>query len=103
MLILLFLLLQASGQPQAVEPSPDVIVRGQHLSKLRLDISIDGDFLMDCHVAVSSGDTFIDSQACRAADVCVSRGMRTSSRLLACIDHRIALAVSRHDATKSEN
>jgi hypothetical protein len=103
MLILPFLLMQAVGQPQAVEPSPDVVVTGRLFSKLRLGISLDGDFLVDCRVAVSSGDTFIDSQACRAAGVCVSRGMRTSSRLLACIDHRIALAVSRHEATNSAN
>jgi hypothetical protein len=101
--ILALILLQVAAQPPAVAPpSPEIEVVGRRLAKLRLDLGIEGFELTGCRVSVSSGDAFVDGQACRAAAICVRRHDIASARLLDCIDGEIVLAVRQHDAPASQ-
>ena len=80
---------------------PDVEVVGRRLAKLRLDIGVDDEGLTDCRITMTSGDSFVDSQACPAAKVCARGPSRAQAYLLACIDGRIGSAVLRHDRPAS--
>ena len=95
---LFVLLLAAPQRPVAEATAPEIEVIGKRLAKIRLDISRDGVEVTGCRVAVTSGDKFVDDQACPAAKVCFRRGNMDYTHLLSCIDHRIALTISQLDA-----
>ncbi len=78
---------------EAVVPPENIEVMGRRLEKLRLDLAMNDNRLKGCRVSVSSGDRFIDDQACKGAYSCVSSGVVESRTLLRCINDRIVVAV----------
>lgn len=86
----------------------EIRVLGTRLKKLKLDLVIREKQLRHCRISISSGDRLIDQQACKAASYCVFDGITEASRLLACMNNRIFLAVQkesvkvRRDVTVTE-
>lgn len=80
----------------------DIQVLGRRLKKLNLDLTIRERQLRHCRISISSGDRFIDRQACRAAFSCVFNGVIDASPLLACMNNRIFMAVQNEKVKSAE-
>lgn len=87
-------LLQSASVPaEVVSKDREIEVLGNRLKKLTLDLAMNGARLAGCRVSTSSGDHFIDRQACKAAYACVSDGVTGAQQQIACINSGILSAV----------
>ena len=74
--------------------TPDIVVTGERLRRLRVNANIDRrGRVRRCEVTVSSGDTAIDRQACLATRDCVGEGQRVGEGLANCVDAKLAAFV----------
>jgi hypothetical protein len=88
------LLLQSATMPAELSgEGREIEVLGSRLKKLTLDLAMSGASVARCRVSTSSGDDFVDRQACRAAYACVSDGVTGAQQLIVCMNSRILSAV----------
>jgi len=77
-------MLLAAQSPGA---TPDIVVTGERLRRLRVNANIDRrGRVRQCQIAVSSGDATIDRQACLSTRDCAASGFRAGEPLANCVD-----------------
>ncbi|GAA4770122.1 hypothetical protein GCM10023219_15760 [Stakelama sediminis] len=91
LLAALLLVSQAAPVAAPVSADPgDLVVMGEKLRRLRMNIAMDGPRTMkSCAVTMSSGDPAIDKQACSSASYCASEGRDHDETMADCIDNAL--------------
>ena len=74
----------ASTPPQ----EPDIVVVGERLGRLSVNVGRDAKGRMTCGLSESSGSARLDRRLCKEASACVRSGAQERDAIAACIDAR---------------
>lgn len=82
----LFLIAQIAPEPMPSEE--EIVVIGQRLSTLSVNVGHDAKGRYFCNLSESSGSASLDAKLCKTSATCVRKGASTPTEVTACINKR---------------